>query len=148
MTNPNIRRERSMTKKPRSIVGTILRMRAPCGGRTFLLSLLAVGLLSIGHLAEARITEIVIQTRTSPAFGGSSFGNVGQYEQLTGVAYGEVDPKDPLNAVITDIELAPRNSRGNVEYSMGFAITKPIDMKSGNGTLLYDVVDRGHYRIA
>ena len=37
-------------------------------------------------------------------------------------AYGEVDPKDPLNAVITDIELAPRNSRGNVEYSMDISI--------------------------
>ncbi|HUC98582.1 MAG TPA: alpha/beta hydrolase domain-containing protein [Candidatus Polarisedimenticolaceae bacterium] len=104
------------------------------------------GLVNIGHLAEARITRIVIQTRTSPAFGGASFGAVGQYEQLTGVAFGEVNPKDPLNAVITDIELAPRNTRGNVEYSMDFAITKPVDMSRGNKTLLYDVPNRGNIR--
>jgi hypothetical protein len=99
--------------------------------RAFLLSSLAVALLAIGHPAEARITRMVIETRTSPAFGGASFGNVGQYEQLTGVAYGEVDPKDSLNAVITDIELAPRNSRGMVEYSMDFAIYKAHRYESG-----------------
>ena len=48
--------------------------------------------------------------------------------------------------MITDIELAPRNSRGNVEYSMDFAITKPIDMSRGNKTLLYDVPNRGNIR--
>ena len=112
--------------------------------RAVLLSSLAVALLGIGHLAEARITQIVITSTQSPAFGGASFGNVGQYEQLDGTAYGEVDPKDPLNAVITDIELAPRNSRGIVEYSMDISILKPIDMSRGNGTLIYDVVNRGN----
>jgi hypothetical protein len=128
-------------------VGTItLRIQVSRVARAFLLSSLAVALLGIGRPAEARITRIVIENRISPAFGGALFGNVGQYEQLTGVAYGEVDPKDPLNAVITDIELAPRNSRGKVEYSMDFAITKPIDMSRGNGTLLYDVPNRGNIR--
>jgi Alpha/beta hydrolase domain len=135
-----------MAKKSISIGGITLSMHRPRIAQACLSSLLAVGLLGIGHLAEARITKLVIQTRTSPAFGGASFGNVGQYEQLTGVASGEVDPKDPLNAVITDIELAPRNSRGMVEYSMDFAITKPIDMSRGNGTLLYDVPNRGNIR--
>ena len=95
---------------------------------------------------QARVTRIIIETKVSPAFNGQVFGDVGQYEQLTGVAFGEVDPKDPLNAVITDIELAPRNLRGNVEYSMNFAITKPIDMNRGNKTLLYDVPNRGNIR--
>ena len=99
----------------------------------------------MGHLAEARITGIVIQNRTLPAFIGASFGVAGQYEQLTGVAFGEVNPKDPLNAVITDIELAPRNWRGKVEYSMDFAITKPLDMSRGNKTL-HDVPNRGNIR--
>jgi hypothetical protein len=47
-----------------------------------------------------------------------SFGPVGQYEKLAGRAYGEVDPGDPRNAVVTDIGLAPRNAGGKVEYSM------------------------------
>jgi hypothetical protein len=48
--------------------------------------------------AYARITRIVI-TKTMPAFDGSSFGAVGPYEQLDGTAYGEVDPRDPLNSM-------------------------------------------------
>jgi hypothetical protein len=93
--------------------------------------------------AEARITSIVITAKTSPAFGGTSFGNVGPYEQLDGTASGEIDPKDPLNAVIQDIKLASRNSREMVEYSMDFSIVKPIDTSRGNHTILYDVVNRG-----
>ena len=94
--------------------------------------------------ADARITNIVITTKTSPAFGGQSFGSVGQYEQLDGTASGEIDPRDPLNAVIQDIDLAPRNSRGMVEYSMDISIVKPIDTSRGNHTILYDVVNRGN----
>src|SRR6266478_4742936 len=130
-----------MAKRTRNVGLSICVSRIT---QVFVFSSLAIALWGIGHLAEARITRIVIQTRTSPAFGGASFGTVGQYEQLDGTAYGEVDPKDPLNAVITDIELAPRNSRGMVEYSMDISILKPIDMSRSNGTLIYDVVNRGN----
>src|SRR5262249_29870999 len=72
--------------------------------------------------AQARITRIVIQNTVSPAFGGTSFGAVGPYERLDGVAYGEVDPRQALNAIIQDIALAPRNARGMVEYAMDVSI--------------------------
>jgi len=107
----------------------------------------ALGLLTLVGVAapvNARITGITITTTTSPAFAGQSFGQVGQYEQLDGTAFGEIDPQDPLNTVIQDIELAPRNSRGMVEYSMDFSILKPIDTSRGNRTILYDVVNRGN----
>jgi len=100
-------------------------------------------LLATSHLAQAKITRIVINSTTSPAFNGQSFGSVGQYEQLNGTAYGEVDPSDPLNSIIQDINLAPRNANGNVEYSMDIEILRPIDAKKGNHVLLYDVVNRG-----
>jgi Alpha/beta hydrolase domain len=93
--------------------------------------------------ADARITRIVI-TATTPAFDGASFGAVGPYEQLDGTAYGEVDPRDPLNAVIQDLQLAPRNARGMVEYSMGISVLKPVDLTKGNRTLLYETVNRGN----
>ncbi|MBV8446782.1 MAG: hypothetical protein JO124_02210, partial [Hyphomicrobiales bacterium] len=64
--------------------------------------------------AEARITRIEITNVQSPSFDGLAFGTVGQYEKLVGRAYGEVDPKDPLNSLITDITLAPKNARGMV----------------------------------
>src|SRR5262245_48197363 len=62
--------------------------------------------------ADPKITQITLESRRSPVQGGKSFGDVGTYETLTGQAHGEIDPKDPLNQIITDIELAPRNPRG------------------------------------
>src|SRR5437867_982179 len=113
--------------------------------RAAFVSLLPVALAGIGEPAEARITRIQIDSR-AVAFGGASFGAVGQYETLRGVAFGEVDPNDPLNEVITDIKLAPRNARGMVEYNMDFWINKPVDMSRANGTLLHDVPNRGNVR--
>jgi hypothetical protein len=107
--------------------------------------LLPIALAGIGEPAQARITTIQINSR-GLAFGGASFGSVGQYETLRGVAFGEVDPNDPLNRVITDIKLAPRNARGMVEYNMDFWINKPLDMTRANGTLLHDVPNRGNVR--
>lgn len=113
--------------------------------RAAFLSLLPIALAGIGVPAEARITKIEINSR-AVAYGGTVFGAVGQYETLRGVAFGEVDPNDSLNEVITDIKLAPRNARGMVEYNMDFWISKPVDMTKANGTLLHDVPNRGRVR--
>ncbi len=64
----------------------------------------------------------------------------------TGVASGEVDPSDPRNAIITDIESAPRNADGMVVYSMDVVITKPVDLSKGNHSILHDVPNRGSIR--
>ncbi len=95
------------------------------------------------------IRSIVIDPARSqsPTFGGLSFGSVGQYEKLRGAAYGELDPSDPRNAVITDIGLAPVNSRGMVEYSMDIFILKPINLSAGNHRLLFDFNNRGQMRV-
>lgn len=93
--------------------------------------------------AEARVKQIVIETRTSPAFDGQVFGSAGQYETLSGRAYGELDPSDPLNAIIQDIRRAPRNANGNVEYAATFFLVKPIDMTRSSHLLWHDVPNRG-----
>ena len=90
------------------------------------------------------ITKITIDNIQSPTFGGTSFGEVGQYEKLIGRAFGELDPENPLNTVITDIQLAPRNARGMVEYDTDFCILKPIEPSRGNKVLLFDVTNRGN----
>ena len=100
--------------------------------------------LGVAGSAEARITRIEISRVESPTFGGSSFGTVGTYDKLVGRAFGEVDPRDPQNAGIQDVELAPRNAHGMVEYSMDIYILTPHDAARGNGTILYDVVNRGN----
>ena len=83
--------------------------------------------------ALARITKIEIANTSDPDADG--------YVTITGTAYGEVDPAHPLNAIIQDIELAPRNADGMVEYSTEFTIFKPPD--GGNGLLFYEVMNRG-----
>jgi hypothetical protein len=94
--------------------------------------------------AEARITRISITRLESPTFGGASFGTAGRFEKLVGVAEGEVDPSHPLNAIIQDIDLAPRNERGMVEYATDIYVIKPVDMARGNRMLFYNVVNRGN----
>ena len=94
---------------------------------------LAAGAMLAAPAADARITKVVVDTALSqkPTFGGFSWPGVGQYEKIIGTAYGEVNPADPRNSVIVDVELAPRNLSGNVEYSFDFYILKPISL--GNG---------------
>ena len=58
--------------------------------------------------------------------------------------HGELDPADPKNALITDIQLAPRNARGKVEYVGTFSLMKPVDMAKASGVLMYSVVNRGN----
>jgi len=104
-------------------------------------------------VAEAQITRIVIDPSRSesPTFEGRLFGtngSVGPYEKLRGTAYGELDPTDPRNAVITDIRFAPRNARGKVEYSMDVFILKPIDLQKGNHKVILDFNNRGDMRVA
>ncbi|PTQ96706.1 hypothetical protein C8P68_104194 [Mucilaginibacter yixingensis] len=93
--------------------------------------------------ADAKIVRIEITSIESPAFGGRQFGNVGAYEKLRGKAYGELNPLDPQNAKITDIQLAPRNKRGMVEYSTDFYILKPINLLRGNRKLFEEIPNRG-----
>src|SRR5690606_8422695 len=97
-------------------------------------------------LANAEIRELVITDSESPTFEGAEFGVAGQYERLKGYATGVLDPDDPLNAVIVNLDKAPRNGDGLVEYRMDVDILKPIDPGQGNGWLLYDVVNRGSKR--
>jgi hypothetical protein len=100
-------------------------------------------LFCLASCLEARLTRLVVEQRESPAYGGQVFGKAGQYETLSGHFYGELDPKDPHNGIITDIALAPRNARGIVEYSATFSIAKPVDMSKSSGVLFYSVPNRG-----
>lgn len=103
----------------------------------------AIGLAAARPL-HADVVRIEIKSR-APVFNGQSFGAVGPYEEIRGLAFGEIDPADPKNAVITDIELAPRNVRGRVEYRTTFTLRKPADMARAPGVLLYNIVNRGNH---
>jgi hypothetical protein len=92
---------------------------------------------------EARVVRLVVE-RTEPFAGGKPFGSAGPFERVEGTVNIEVDPRDPLNAVIVNLDRAPRNARGRVEFSAPFIIIKPVDMAKGNQKILYGVNNRGN----
>ncbi len=102
--------------------------------------LMTVAILMVAIPAEAEITRLVVEHT-------ERLGGDGGYEKLTGHAYGEVDPRHPLNAIITDLELAPPNRLGMVEYVATFTIVKPVDMSESSGVMLYFVPNRGRMNL-
>lgn len=125
----------------------ILPLQGPIGSVLLVaIALFAFG-LGLATSAEARITRVVITETQSPTFvgpaGGYSWPGVGQYEKIVGTAYGELNPHDHKNKVIVDIEFAPRNASGKVEYSFAFYILKPIDLSKGAHKVMYEPPNRG-----
>jgi hypothetical protein len=92
--------------------------------------------------AVAEVVRIEVQSRTD-LIGGKPFGATGPYEKLSGRIYFEVDPANDANRIITDIDKAPRNARGRVEFFSDFFLIKPKQIERGNGTMLYEVSNRG-----
>ena len=88
--------------------------------------------------AQAKVTWIELQSIDQPASAGP-----GGIKVIHGRAHGELDPADPANAIITDIQLAPRNASGRVDYAARFTLTQPADMARASGVLWYDLVNRG-----
>src|SRR5256885_12008816 len=82
--------------------------------------------------ASARVVRIEVEKR-------EKLDAATGYEKVTGRAFGELDPRDRLNAIITDLNLAPRNARGNVEYSATFTLLLPVDRAKLSGVLIYEV---------
>ncbi len=81
--------------------------------------------------------------RIEPFAADMAFGEAGSYVRLMGTAYGELDPDHPLNTGIVNLDKAPRNARGRVEYEMDVYIMRPADAARGCGKILYEVTNRG-----
>jgi hypothetical protein len=107
-----------------------------------LIRALSSGLFVVG-LAAAATAEIthfeVLERRT--VLDGKAFGDVGPYEWITGRAYYAVDPDNPANAAIVDLDLAPRDEDGHVTFHGDVAILRPVD--GGSRTALVEVCNRG-----
>jgi hypothetical protein len=107
------------------------------------------GLVLVGAwplTAGAQITRIEITSRTTAS--EPAFGAVGAYDVIKGRAYGELDPADRRNAIIQDVQLAPRNARGRVPYVTTFTLARPSDSSKASGVLIYSVVNRGNGDVA
>ena len=85
--------------------------------------------------AAAEVTRIDVKTRADIGTSG--------FEKIVGTAHFTVDPKDARNRVIADIDKAPVNSAGLVEFSSDLYIIRPRDQSRSNGIALVDVLNRG-----
>src|SRR6266581_262606 len=108
----------------------------PLFRRSALVGVAAAVSLAWASSSEARVTRIIIDTTASLS------GQDIPYQTLTGRAFGELDPNDPHDAIISDIALA-RNANGKVEYIATFFIVKPVDMLQSSGLMWHDVPNRG-----
>ena len=97
-------------------------------------------LLSLCATAEAKVVRIVMDEQKDGS--EARRGVPADYRVLQGRAYGELDPRDPHNRIITDIDLAAKDSRGLVEYVATFTLYAPVH-PAPKAVLLYDVVNRG-----
>jgi hypothetical protein len=91
--------------------------------------------------ADARVTKIVIDD-TQPLRIGNPAVVVPGWQQISGRAIGELNPNDPVNAIIQDIELG-KDPDGKVRYTASFVLTKPEDMSKASGLMWHDVPNRG-----
>lgn len=124
--------------------------------RSSIASALAVGALTCTPATDARVVSVQMSAPTI-AFGGYSWPGVGQYEKITGVAYAEVDPADPRNALIVDIALSQaqpaagqpgKTPSGKVAYLLNFYILKPVNLNfsdslNGHHKAMYEPPNRG-----
>jgi hypothetical protein len=119
------------------IIMNVKRFSSPC----FLL--VFVSLVGASRMVSAEVVRIEIESRTAFA-DGATFGNTGAYEFLTGTLHIEIDPDHAANSRIVDLQYAPRNNEGRVEFRSDFELLKPVDLARGNHRLLYDVINRGN----
>jgi hypothetical protein len=93
--------------------------------------------------AYAEVSSFEVTSR-QPYAGGLQFGDVGAYEEIRGRIYYEIDPANPLNQVIVDLELAPLNARGMIELSGDIEIITPVNPDNGNNVAIIDIPNRGN----
>ena len=112
--------------------------RGRLGSVLALIALFAVFLSA----ADAHVTRVEILSRADVQ-GGRPFGLAGAYQRIVGRVYFAVDPGNIHNRQIVDLDKAPRNAQGEVEFSSDLYLLKPKDMAKGNGAVLFEVSNRG-----
>ena len=99
--------------------------------------LLALALaLGVAAAASAEVVRVAVASRTDVEYG---------YEKIVGRIFFAVDPADPHNRLIADIDRAPRNAAGLVEFSSDLYILRP--KSGGAGVALVDIVNRGRVTV-
>jgi Alpha/beta hydrolase domain/IPT/TIG domain len=104
----------------------------------------AIGGISPSH---AYVQQIIIDATDTANYnpiplGSSTPGAAVSYVIYTGRIIGSLSPTNPLDSVITDLNLAPQ-SGGSVTYTAVFSILTPINPAQRSGLLIHEVPNRG-----
>lgn len=91
--------------------------------------------IASANAARAEVTRVEIAKRADIGMSG--------YEKVAGTVHFSVDPKDPRNRIVVDLDKAPRNSSGLVEFSADMYVLRPKDPARGNGSAVVEVSNRG-----
>src|SRR5580692_1203142 len=114
-----------------------------CGLRGTMVGLFALAMgAAWAPAARAEVTRVEIATKQD-VLSGKAWGNTGAYEKLVGKIYFAIDPGNAHNKGIVDLDKAPKNAQGKVEFSADIFILRPKDPAKGNGVLLFDIPNRG-----
>ena len=105
---------------------------------------LIAGIIGLTGPSTAKVVKFEIMRVESPAFERRSFGAVGTYDRLIARATIAVSPDDPHNAIIVDLDRAPRNAQWWIEAVTDVEILRPTDAANGNRRLFYEALNRGN----
>src|SRR5271157_2222489 len=118
-----------------------------CYSRRMLLRRAAAAFLVMFFLAalplHARVVRVEIASRAD-VLAGKPFGDTGAYERIQGKVYFSVPVANPHNQRIVDLGNAVNLKNGEVEFSADFVAIHPKDPKKGNGSMIFEVPNRGH----
>src|SRR5437773_9292379 len=67
----------------------------------------------------------------------------GTHDRIIGRVQFAVDPKVPANRIIADLDFAPRNRQGKVEFTSDLLLFIPKAARRARGTVFLEVVNRG-----
>ncbi|HKP93900.1 MAG TPA: alpha/beta hydrolase domain-containing protein [Chthoniobacterales bacterium] len=93
-------------------------------------------------VCQGRVTRVEIISRAD-VLDGKPFGDAGAYEKIIAKVHFAVKPDDPPNRLIVDLDKAPRNGAGEVEFASDLFILRPKEAAQSNGPTLIEIPNRG-----
>ncbi|MGZ3551929.1 MAG: alpha/beta hydrolase domain-containing protein [Vulcanimicrobiaceae bacterium] len=104
--------------------------------------LLTAAFMLPAAISQAHVSSVDVASRT-PYLDGRTFGAAGAYERIVGTMHFADDPNERHNREVIDLDKAPRDAAGLVESYGDLVILTPSDPARRNGTVLFEVSNRG-----
>lgn len=122
----------------------VRKIFARIGGAMVAMVMVTGCVSSVSHSdGPASVVESLTVTSRKPAFAGTSFGDVGPYEYVAGVATVRIDPNHAANQGIVDLRAAA-GPDGWVRYKTDVVLLRPAEASRASRTLVVEIANRGN----